>query len=327
MPVNYVMLAVISGIIGLVLTGFTGWHLMLASRNQTTIECLEKTRYLSPLRKSMQHQHIVQHQGQGNGVPGYGQQLMDIHSNALPGITRPEEGEVTYGEERPAHMSYDALERFRARERYEEYLDEQDSSKLPNAFDLGWRKNLRNLFGPSKTLWFFPICNTVGDGWSWDPSPKWVEARDRLKYEREAQQQREQAAGWGAETYPNTPMQPPLPREGAGRHYLTSPVRSSGRLSPSKADRVLGRDPSQYVDSSPQYQMSNLRRHDSLEADDYDSSSDEVESQQQRSIPSRGWSAQSMTRPAVSILGKGQTAAPKNEQFSRWDTNEDEGVD
>merc|ERR1712230_198551 len=49
MPINYVMLAVISGIIGLVLAGFTGWHIILASRGQTTIECLETTRYLSPL--------------------------------------------------------------------------------------------------------------------------------------------------------------------------------------------------------------------------------------------------------------------------------------
>lgn len=53
MPINYVMLAVIAGIIGLVVTGFTSWHIMLASRNQTTIECLEKTRYLSPLRKQI----------------------------------------------------------------------------------------------------------------------------------------------------------------------------------------------------------------------------------------------------------------------------------
>ena len=59
MPVNYVMLAVVAGIIGLVLTGFTGWHILLASRGQTTIECLEKTRYLSPSKKAQQHRHIV----------------------------------------------------------------------------------------------------------------------------------------------------------------------------------------------------------------------------------------------------------------------------
>ena len=195
---------------------------MLASRNQTTIECLEKTRYLSPLRKSMQHKYVVQHEGQGDGVPGYGQQLMDIHTNALPSITRPEEEEIQYGQERPHQMSYDELERFRARERYEEYLDEQDSSKLPNAFDLGWRKNLLNLFGRTPMLWFIPIVNTVGDGWSWEPSPKWVAARDRLRDERQAQQQRELAAGWGSEFSPKPPTQSQLPHEGAGRHYLTS---------------------------------------------------------------------------------------------------------
>ena len=94
MPINYVMLAVISGIIGLVLGGFTGWHILLASRGQTTIECLEKTRYLSPLRKALQHQHYEQHRGQDNTHLSYSQQLRDIHTNALPGVTRPEEGET-----------------------------------------------------------------------------------------------------------------------------------------------------------------------------------------------------------------------------------------
>jgi hypothetical protein len=321
MPINYVMLAVISGIIGLVLAGFTGWHYSLAARSQTTIECLEKTRYLSPLRQSMQRQHIAQHQGLGDGAPSYGQQLKDIHTNALPGVTRPEEGEIRYGTERPAHQTYDALERFRARERYEEYLDEQDSEKLPNAFDLGWRKNLDNLFGPRPLLWFFPIINTSGDGWSWEASPKWIEARDRLKRERELQQQREQAAGWGVEL--NTPRPPPSPREGAGRHYLTSPALSAGRRSPSKADRVLGRDPSQYVDNTPEYRMQNLRRHDSTEADDYDTSSDEIMSGSQRVPPRKGWSAQ----PASGLLGKGQIPAPRNEEWPRWDANRDDDVE
>ena len=50
--------------IGLVLTGFTGWHISLAVRGLTTIECLEKTRYLSPLRQSLDRHraHI--------GIPG-----------------------------------------------------------------------------------------------------------------------------------------------------------------------------------------------------------------------------------------------------------------
>jgi hypothetical protein len=40
MPVNYVLLAVLSGIIGIVITGFTAWHMWLVLRGKTTIESL-----------------------------------------------------------------------------------------------------------------------------------------------------------------------------------------------------------------------------------------------------------------------------------------------
>lgn len=188
-PINYVLLCTISGIIGLVLMGFTGWHLSLACRNQTTIECLEKTRYLSPLRKSIRKYQ--------NGIQGqsYGRQLAEIHANAIPGATRDEEGEEMLStrntDRSPAqkalHRNYNDMERSRERERYEDYLDEQDSEKLPNAFDLGWRTNLRHLFGEKPLLWFLPVCNSVGDGWYWEPSQKWLEACEDLKRRREAQ--------------------------------------------------------------------------------------------------------------------------------------------
>jgi hypothetical protein len=48
MPVNYILLSVLSGIIGLVISGFTAWHIHLTATGSTTIESLEKTRYLSP---------------------------------------------------------------------------------------------------------------------------------------------------------------------------------------------------------------------------------------------------------------------------------------
>jgi palmitoyltransferase len=234
MPVNYVMLAVVSGIIGLVLAGFTGWHIILASRGQTTTECLEKTRYLSPLRKSMQY-HPIQ-----------------------PYADQMENGQ--------RHESYDAMERQRARDRYEAYLDEQDSEKLPSTFDLGWKRNLRHLFGPKPALWFLPICTTTGDGWSWEPSPKCLEARERIAREGEEQRSRDSAAGWGAE--PTLPV--PQPKEGAGRHYVAYPSRST-----SKADKILGRNPDGYADTGA-VSMENLRpRHN----DDYDSSSDEDEAE------------------------------------------------
>ncbi|KAK0720346.1 Palmitoyltransferase PFA3 [Lasiosphaeris hirsuta] len=304
MPLNFIMLCVVSGIISIVVGAFTGWHIYLASRGQTTIECLEKTRYLSPLRRTMQQTYINQHTpGQGMALPKYGQQLLDIHQNALPGITRPEEGEelrsssshhgqdsdsatTTAGPEFQSgsrRWTYDEMERYRARKRYEEYLDEEDSTKLPNAFDLGPKRNFLHLFGPSPWLWGLPIINTTGDGWSWEPNPKWIEARDRLARERHDQRERERAAGWGSDDTPGaqTPTWPPVdqqsqnlgPSQGAAavRSPLPPQQRSSSsnvsnfsssstlnassgagltpsRKTPSKADRILGRDPNMYAD-------------------------------------------------------------------------------
>lgn len=265
MPVNYIVLAVVGGIIALVVGAFTMWHIALAARGQTTIECLEKTRYLSPLRKTMQNTYRAQHtDGQGIALPRYGQQLLDMHQDILPGVTRPEEGEelrnlapnrrdeesATLVSGMPRHMTYHQMERTRARKRYEEYLDEEDSSKLPNAFDLGWKRNLLHLFGPTPYLWPFPICNTTGDGWNWEPSPKWIEMRERVSRERDQQRARERAAGWGAPdedtTNASTGGVPPAwnpPLGGAGRFYEEPP-----RKMQSKADKVLGRDPNLYAD-------------------------------------------------------------------------------
>ncbi|KAK8047055.1 palmitoyltransferase for Vac8p [Apiospora saccharicola] len=285
MPVNYIMLAVISGIIGLVVGVFTGWHILLASKGQTTIECLEKTRYLSPLRKSMQNQYSAQHNGEGLALPKYGQQLLDIHANALPGITRPEEGEVRVSldgnnDVRPTHMSYEEMERMRSRKRYEEYLDEQDSEKLPNAFDLGAKRNLLHLFGPSPLLWFLPIINTTGDGWAWEASPKWIAARRNSDDERKP-------PGGGVETPNFIQSQPYDPEQnGATRHYLNTPATpprpSGGRRTLSKADRVLGRDPDLYVDE-PAGSVS-MRKLSSqgidIEQDDYDTDSENDEAKE-----------------------------------------------
>jgi ribosomal protein L40E len=290
MPVNYVMLAVISGIIGLVLTGFTAWHFSLAWRGQTTIECLEKTRYLSPLRRSMEQQHYRQSQLHGNGTPSYGQQLREIHANALPGVTRPEEGEDTASSDgdlergltaqEALRRSYSHRERSRERERYENYLDEQDSEKLPNAFDLGWRRNLQHLFGSRPLFWPFPICNTSGDGWNWEPNPKWLDVRDQIRRQREsrwrAQERRDAAASAASPFSPSQaqaaeyrdrdyfasqkwhPTPGAIDDDDGQRHYLTTSagvasVPVSGRRSPGKADQILGRDGRSYVDGGGAY--------------------------------------------------------------------------
>ena len=268
--VNMVLLAVLSGIIGLVLAGFTGWHFSLAVRNQTTIECLEKTRYMSPLRKTVQRaQQAIGGSGDENAtlMQRYGQQLTEIHANALPGITVPEEGEDTLStryniEDRPTaqqslRMNYSEMEAQRERERYENYLDEQDSEKLPHAFDLGWRRNLWNLFGENKLLWFFPICNSIGDGWHWDPSPKWLAAREQIRHERETQWNeqlhREESAGWGATRAEHSYPYDIEHDDNDGRHYLptsngVASVPVNGRRSASKANQILGRYSGQYAD-------------------------------------------------------------------------------
>ena len=195
MPVNYIMLAVISGIIGVVLSGFTGWHVYLVTQGQTTIESLEKIRYLSPFRNMQQHhplssvrrsnsQSSSSRDGEHQSI---GDQLYEIHANALPGVTRPEEGEERTSPARDAlRQNYNDLERRREFDRYSAYLDERDSEKLPNAFDLGWKRNMRHVFGPVPWLWLLPICNTTGDGWHWEASAEWHEATRQVARDRGA---------------------------------------------------------------------------------------------------------------------------------------------
>jgi palmitoyltransferase ZDHHC2/15/20 len=211
MPINVVLLTVISGIIGLVLSGFTGWHLYLCARGITTIECLEKTRYLRGVRSMIERQRIeaLNHpydedapHGVQERLQKVGEAVLEFHANAVPGATRLEEGEerpsprANQAMPLPAQRSlyrqsaaepltaaqssltrtYAAHEADRERARYEDYLADQESARLPNAFDLGWRQNLLHLFGSKWYLWALPVTNTTGDGWRWDVSPKWVKA-------------------------------------------------------------------------------------------------------------------------------------------------------
>ncbi|EEH20377.2 hypothetical protein PABG_02636 [Paracoccidioides brasiliensis Pb03] len=205
-PVSNILLALISGIIGLVLSAFTIWHITLAARGLTTIECLEKTRYLAPIRRSFdRYRQEGVSPAPGQMDHSHGHQFLDAHSNAPPGVIRADEGEEvpsrrsddpeqgqTYGNlnqplspaQRSLYHSYEELENARERARYDEYLDEQDEENLPHAFDLGWRRNLRHLFGENPLFWALPVCNTTGDGWHWETSSNWLEIKQRIETRR-----------------------------------------------------------------------------------------------------------------------------------------------
>ncbi|KIW21029.1 hypothetical protein PV08_01608 [Exophiala spinifera] len=244
-PVNIILLAVVSGIIGLVITGFTMWHIYLCTKGQTTIEKLEKTRYLSGVRSRVErnrqeHQLNPHRRGGSEGVAERlqraGEQILEFHANAVPGASRYEEGEehtspvpsLYYNQtshhpnsdsyhHHPRHpysnnsayrdalgqqhavadnandtpalralrRTYSNIEAERERERYDEYMDDFEAEGMPNAFDLGWRRNLTHLFGPSPLLWWLPVCNTTGDGWRWEVSEKWQLAQEEAARRKE----------------------------------------------------------------------------------------------------------------------------------------------
>lgn len=362
MPVNYVLLAVLSGIIGLVITCFTAWHLYLTVRGQTTIESLEKTRYLSPLRNSMKAQLSDRNylDAQANGRLSISDQLREIHANALPGVTRPEEGvsspaprylpsstPTSNSYSHPSQQSYEYRERQQTHDRYESYLDERDNEQLPNAFDLGWKRNIGHVFGPSPVLWCMPVCNTTGDGWSWEASPKWLAVRERIKNEREAeerlQKQRERDAGWGVDSpteaefkrnsrpaeswqinrfappqrWPRRPNWQETRRRGDEAQYLTTSngivsTPLEGRRSPSKADQILGRENGMYADGDVQLQPIDRRKFDQY---NYISDDDDVDEYE---VSSDEAAADQRKAPKVSL---------KSKHTNNWNDIPDEFLD
>ena len=323
MPINYVLLCVIAGIIGLVLTGFTAWHISLAWRGQTTIECLEKTRYLSPLRKSMHRQQYGIDEERPSLGQAYGRQFAEI-----PGITQVEEGEERPSPSVPSaagqalRMTYNEMERSRERQRYEDYLDEQDSEKLPNAFDLGWRRNLLHLFGEKPLLWLLPVCNTTGDGWHWEPSPKWLEAREEVRRAKEdqwrEQDQRERDAGWGGGSSGHRERKHEGSRDTYQRNYLAAPsgALSEPRSNPPETERYGNVDLPE--DSRPRSGMSlrTLRRKSSFE--DANDSDDhyEVSSDEETLVSKRNdgqWYGQQSAR------GRSRNAGGQGEEWREWE--------
>lgn len=251
-PVQVIILAVLAGIIGLVITGFTAWHIYLCIRGQTTIECLEKTRYLAGVRRRVEqnrHDQQLPHHRRGLSDRGIsdtlqraGGQILEFHANAVPGALRYEEGEEhssptpsvrhafpatpardsNYSDFPPSdgdspaqqalRKNYSVYESDRERERYEEYVEDKESAKMPNAFDLGWKKNLIQVFGSNRWLWLIPVMNSVGDGWRWEVSQKWLVASEEAARRKDQRLQDARANG----SYSSS--QPQL-RGGAARHY------------------------------------------------------------------------------------------------------------
>lgn len=83
-PVNWVLLAVVAGIVGLVLSGFTFWHLMLTGRNMTTIESLEKVRYTAPSSAPPPGARLVGRPSFPHETARYGNYLLDESTRKLP---------------------------------------------------------------------------------------------------------------------------------------------------------------------------------------------------------------------------------------------------
>jgi palmitoyltransferase ZDHHC2/15/20 len=216
MIIHFVILSVISGIIGLVISGFASYHIYLTVRNRTTLESLEKTRYLSPLKTMVTRR--LEEGGRGSNMNDEGEHryhngnllerssiseqlremgttLTEIHANALPGVLRAEEGEeedVEMGGRAHESPAASSLRRYlhetgiETEERqYSQYLDDRDNEQLPNAFDLGWKRNIVSVLGPNPWTWFLPVCNSQGDGWNWEKSEKWMRARDEMRWQRE----------------------------------------------------------------------------------------------------------------------------------------------
>ena len=305
-PVNVILLAVISGIIGLVLTGFTSWHLYLCCRGQTTIECLEKTRYLGSVRRRVerQRQDQLQHHRRGssegvmNTLQRAGDQIIEFHANAVPGATRLEEGEERTSpatnhrslhqpfhdfeptdNESPAQQAlrrtYSAMEEDRERDRYQDYMDDKESEKLPNAFDLGWKRNLMHLFGPNPWLWLLPICNTTGDGWKWEVSPKWIQATEEAARRREAHSQ-------------VAPYDRSNVRLRGGNEYADADLENGYGYSHEEAGRPPRSVSLQTLNRPGHFQANARRRHDVDVSEDgsidhYEVSSDEEAAQKSRS--------------------------------------------
>ena len=72
-----------------------------------------------------------------------------------------------------------------------------------------------------------PICTTTGDGWHWEPSDKWLEAKRKL--ERQRVEQLEEAIGQGQQQQQQQNQRPP-PRYGGWHAGRTERFGANGSL-------------------------------------------------------------------------------------------------
>ncbi|KAF3923401.1 hypothetical protein ABW21_db0205906 [Orbilia brochopaga] len=324
LPVNWVLLAVISGVIGIVVAGFSGYHFYLVAKGETTIESMEKTRYLAPIRR--------------RGLP-WGANLFGGSGNGV--------------------MTPAALE-MRERQRYNEYMIEETAREMPNAFDLGWRRNFLLVFGTAPALWFFPVRNSVGDGWTWETNEAWNHAQremqERRRREQVAEQERMRRAGWGGDDvgepvtangyaggHPQSATSPGYNTAAWTRQAMTglpSPGEVNGNAptaGQSKAARILGAREEEFSHGlggsrySPKVAMANrevalrmndLRKKkkqvvmsrdelsdeddedDERETDEYDSSSDEADAGRSRRGEGSSKGARAAPKSTVAALNR-----------------------
>lgn len=216
--VSCFILAVLAGVLGLVLTGFTAWHISLVARNLTTIESLERTRYVMPLRDILDHKRkeILMAWNQGVLAPPVNIQKRNEAQEAARSRGQYDEWQKHSDNGRFSHTvnpyqraNY-APEHLHELERHYLYLDDSEADALPHAYDRGWRENFRLLFGENRVWWWLPTKNVYGDGWMWPINPEFAIARQTLEKKRE-QRIHDIVEGWRLFYWTQSPTGPSVP--------------------------------------------------------------------------------------------------------------------
>jgi len=240
-PINWVLLVVISGIIGLVLSGFTVWHLMLTGRNTTTIESLEKVRYTAPSLR--------------NGAPPPGARLLDDYST-------PHHEARRYGAYLLEESSKKLPHAFNLgrRRNFAQVFGGRDKCHL-------WFFPVFSGIGDG---WSWETSK------EWQDAALALRA-EREKWLRE-QGERERAAGWGYDPAEEQAWNRGNP-DGLVKFAGSAPPQPQHKRARSKADKLLGRTPGAYTDAEgvPLRTMKRPPSPHAVETDSEDESDDDVQ--------------------------------------------------